>query len=157
MTKAKKSILTVVLALLSAMFILMSVGMNAKPTYAEELTPLQQVTSLKMEGVEIRVDGKGNGMKFVGSFDAEDYTNKLSGYDKVEYGVFIMPEYYLELVGKTEIDQGSTFGTEDENPVFIWGDEITEPVVDGKYTIIQMDSLAVQDGDKMVICGSVVA
>ncbi len=150
MTKTNKSLLTVILAILCSVLIAMGVGFSQPVAYAEDGTALENATFV-MDGPEVRVDGN-NGMRFMAKMSKTDYEKVVGAYDSVEFGVIIMPEYYLGLAGVGAIDYESVFGT---NAKFAWD---MDTAFDGaKYNVIHMNSNASEyDETTMSVKGSVV-
>ncbi len=150
MTKTNKSLLTVILAILCSVLIAMGVGFSQPVVYAEDGTALENATFV-MDGPEVRVDGN-NGMRFMAKMSKTDYEKVVGAYDSVEFGVIIMPEYYLGLAGVGAIDYESVFGA---NAKFAWD---MDTAFDGaKYNVIHMNSNASEyDETTMSVKGSVV-
>ena len=147
----KKKVLLVVLAFVS-FFMAFSGVCGIVTAKAEGETALQQIEFTMIDGAQIRLDGN-NGMRFAGQMSEADF-NKISGaYETLEYGVFIMPEFYL---AKGELNYANTFGGEK----YFWGEDVTSKGEgDAKtYRIIHMASDATTDAelDGYLVRGSVV-
>ena len=125
----KKKVLLVVLAFVS--FFMAFSGVCGIVTAKADGNVLDSVEFTMIDGAQIRLDGN-NGMRFAGKLDSED----ASVYETLEYGIFIMPEYYVNQFGA--IEYSTTFGAES---VYDWDESIDQ----GKHKIIHMESLAVQD------------
>ena len=150
MTNVKRKVLLVVLALVSALFAFSGICgfVNAKA----DATPksLADISFVMEESAVARVDGN-NGLKFSAKLSSSDYEGILANYKTIKYGMFVMPEYYVEEVG--ELNEENTFGS---SAKYVWGNSYAnQTVVNGKYRIIHMESAAVKSGTKYVIKGSV--
>ena len=114
----KKRILVILLSIVAT--IMVGLGLlGFKPVSAASVN---EISFTMRDYAQIRVDG-ANGMRFAGNMSEADYNAINEYYDSVEFGIFIMPEYYTEL---GEISYATTFG--DDN-VFVWGSQYTEPTI----------------------------
>lgn len=114
----KKRILVILLSIVAT--IMVGLGLlGFKPVSAASVN---EISFTMRDYAQIRVDG-ANGMRFAGNMSETDYNAINEYYDSVEFGIFIMPEYYTEL---GEISYATTFG--DDN-VFVWGSQYTEPTI----------------------------
>ena len=147
----KKRVLIIMLALVSVLMAFTGIcGFNTAK--AEGETALQQIEFTMIDGAQIRLDGN-NGMRFAGQMSEADF-NKISvAYETLEYGVFIMPEFYLD---KGELNYANTIGGEK----YFWDEDvISKGEGEAKtYRIIHMQSDATTDEfeDGYLVRGSVV-
>lgn len=151
----KKNVLLVVLSIVS--FVFAFSGICGFVNASAETTPktLSEISFVMEEGATVRLDGN-NGMRFAGKLSKDDYQAIKSNYKTLEYGMFIMPESYVQAHGA--LNEANTFGAE---AVYIWGDDYENfPVVgegaDAKYRIIHINSAVATTDEECFVRGSVV-
>ncbi|MBR2498605.1 MAG: DUF4838 domain-containing protein [Clostridia bacterium] len=150
----KRRVLIIVLAIF-AMFMTFASGLTY--AFANQNTVLEQINFTMINGAQIRLDGQ-KGMRFAAEISKSDYQKIENAYETLEYGVFIMPKYYVTNYGalnkENTIDGGKyVWSTDDkiyENPTVVEGGKT-------KYRIIHMESMADIDPqiDGYVVRGSV--
>ena len=150
----KKRITIIILALLA---FLMMFASSLTFVRVNALTPLEQIKFEMVDGAQIRLDGE-KGLRFAAKMSKKDYENITSAYESLEYGVFIMPNYYVSKYGALTKEN-----TIDHN-LYVWNTEnktyYSTSVLEGgktKYRIIHMESMADIDPqmDGYVVRGSV--
>lgn len=137
MTIIKKRILLIMFALVCAITMMgFGIGNIARADDAEPLN-LGDAEFAMVDGVELKFKTGADGVRFKGKLSKEDYDGLLAKYAKVEFGMFIMPEAYLEL---GEINEYNTFGGGkfDVNADY-GGDATVGTGLAKKYRIIHMN------------------
>ncbi|MBP5466148.1 MAG: hypothetical protein J6Y43_01110, partial [Clostridia bacterium] len=111
-----------------------------------------EVTLTMDKGADVRLVN-GNGMRFCCTISTADYDALTEQYGEgnFSFGIFLMPKGYETNIGAINYD--NTFG---ESPLYIWGDGAISAVVDGKYRILHMETLPVENGDVYKMYGSVI-
>ena len=150
----KKKVLLAVLSIVSFVFAFSGICgfVTANAATAKNLS---EITFAMEDVATVRLDGN-NGMRFAGKLSKDDYQAIKSNYKTLEYGMFIMPESYVQAHGA--LNEANTFGAE---AVYIWGDDYENfPVVgegaDAKYRIIHINSAVATSGEECFVRGSVV-
>lgn len=144
-----KRILVILLAIVATAMVGLGL-LGYKP--ASAASSVNEISFTMRDYAQIRVDGV-NGMRFAGNMSEDDYNAIDQYYDSLEFGIFIMPEYYTAF---GEISYETTFGEEN---VFVWGSQYTEPTVQvgesTKYRILHTLTLPTKVDDGYNFYGTV--
>lgn len=144
-----RRILVILLAIVATAMVGLGL-LGYKP--ASAASSVNEISFTMRDYAQIRVDGV-NGMRFAGNMSEDDYNAIDEYYDSLEFGIFIMPEYYTAF---GEISYETTFGEEN---VFVWGSQYTEPTVQvgesTKYRILHTLTLPTKVDDGYNFYGTV--